>query len=438
MFREVQVRRAPDAATAVRECASLAPVLATVLLPGDTVPAGALAQVGQFCADNADADIIYADEESVDGTGQFFAPELKPDWSPIFQETAGYLGRAVYFRTDGNRLTAEYLESAISSVASGRLLTIPSGLQVRHLRRVALTKKAIVPELQFVSRRAGETTLEGPVTHCDAYQASIVIPTRDKVDLLSDCVTSLARTRNARFELIVVDNGSTGADTARYFEGLRTMSDVRVISRPGPFNFAWLCNEGASHARSPALVFLNNDTVVLEQLWLCKLLRWARRSDVGAVGARLVYPSLTIQHAGIVLGLKGASGHLDVGASLDEPGYLGRLRNAHEVTAVTGACLVVEKKKFDAVRGFDSKRYPVEFNDIDLCLRLTQSGWRTVLDPEAVLLHRESASRGRFKGTEGAYGLEHENFIEDWGARLLDDAYLHPAFSLQASRQVLF
>jgi GT2 family glycosyltransferase len=201
-----------------------------------------------------------------------------------------------------------------------------------------------------------------------------------------------------------------------------------------PFNFSLFCNEAAALARGRILLFLNDDTVALSDGWLDCLADWALRPACGAVGAKLLYPSRRVQHGGIVLGLGGYAAHVEVGARSDAPGFLGRLRAPHEVSAVTGACLAVEKTKFDSVAGFDEKGFPIELGDVDLCLRLETRGWRSILAPEAVLIHHESATRGRAHNRDLRYAGEQMHFASKWKQRIRDDPYFHPALSLNSQR----
>jgi GT2 family glycosyltransferase len=264
-------------------------------------------------------------------------------------------------------------------------------------------------------------------------RAAIVIPTRDRLDLLQPCVESLYRHEaGADFELIVVDNGSAADDALAFLDRLSREPERRVLRRPGPFNFSALCNAGAREAQAPFLLFLNNDVQALGPDWLGRMLEFAARPDVGAVGAKLLYPDGRLQHGGVVLGLDGFAGHVQRGVDADDPGYLGALAWPHEVTAVTGACLAVEATKFAEVGSFNEAWLPVEYNDIDLCLRLSERGYVSVLEPRACLLHRESASRGSNRWLDSRYASEHGYFRERWAARLRDDPYFHPALSLDA------
>jgi GT2 family glycosyltransferase len=176
---------------------------------------------------------------------------------------------------------------------------------------------------------------------------------------------------------------------------------------------------------------------MIDRDWLRPLLAWAAQTDVGAAGAKLLYPTRRLQHGGVVLGLAGTTGHLDRGANENDSGYLGRRTVPHEVAAVTAACMAVEKAKFDAVGGFDAVELPVELNDIDLCLRLMARGWRTILEPRSVLVHHESASRGSWTAQRAKYAREHTVFRARWQHVLRDDPYFHPALSLESLRTAL-
>ena len=183
---------------------------------------------------------------------------------------------------------------------------------------------------------------------------------------------------------------------------------------------------------APFLVFLNDDVEALAPDWLGRLLAYAAEPGVGAVGAKLLYPDGRLQHGGVVLGLDGFAGHAQRVVEADDPGYLGALAWPREVAAVTGACLAVEARKFFEIGGFDEARLPIEYNDIDLCLRLSEAGYVSVFEPRARLMHRESASRGANRWLDARYAGEHAFFRERWATRLRDDPYFHPALSLDA------
>lgn len=404
--------------------------LSDIVLPvsvGDEIADHAMGTLVEFASERPDHMLFYADEDSVDG-GRYLAPELKPDWSPIFQRSRSFVGQAVYVRcraleSHGNRSLTEMLQA--SSWAA--LFTASSG-PVGHIRRVLLTKawkpaRTVSPVKTFQPIGSDAT-------------ATIIIPTRDRANLTAACLASLEKTTPGKFDLLIVDNGSTTRAMRRLLDRAVKRPGVRVLNAAGPFNFSAICNRAVSHAKGRILVFLNNDIEVLRPDWLENLMKWAVRADVGAVGAKLVYPSGRLQHAGLVLGLGGYAAHIDVGAAKAYRGYLDRFTVPHEVSAVTGACLAVEKSKFEAVEGFDAARYPVELGDVDLCLRLATRGWKTVLTPEALLMHRESATRGR-ADVATRYAAERRHFRARWLDAIRDDPYFHPALSLTARRASL-
>jgi GT2 family glycosyltransferase/trans-aconitate methyltransferase len=226
---------------------------------------------------------------------------------------------------------------------------------------------------------------------------SIIVPTKNRLDLLRNCLTSLIEiTGYSRCEILVVDNGSDDPDTLAYLQSLRELGSdsLRVLDYPGAFNFSAMNNRAAEVARGDYLLLLNNDTVVLHADWLEEMLGYAQRSDVGAVGARLLYPDGSIQHAGVVLGLGGvASNHPWQKAAADDPGYFGRLQLPQDYTVLTAACLLTRKAVYDSMGGLDEERFQVNFNDVDYCLKLRERGLKVVWTPYATLHHVESVSQ---------------------------------------------
>ena len=239
------------------------------------------------------------------------------------------------------------------------------------------------------------------------------------------------------FEAIVVDNGSQEAATLTLLQEIRADSRFSVLERPGPFNFSRLCNEAARVARMPTLLLLNNDIEPLETGWLRELTAWTSDPTVGAVGAKLLYPDGTLQHGGVILGIEGIVGHFEYGLAGKDPGYFGRLNAPHSVSAVTGACLAVSRKKFFAVGGLDEVNLPIELNDVDFCLRLAERGWRNVLDCAVRLTHHESASRGRTRGVQAQYPKEWNYFRRRWMHRLRSDPAFPPGLSLDSTTPML-
>ena len=207
-------------------------------------------------------------------------------------------------------------------------------------------------------------------------------------------------------------------------------ANCKVIRMPEPFNYSRLCNEAAAKSRARFLVFLNNDTEIVEASWLERLLAFASRPDVGAVGAKLLYPKGRVQHAGVLISVDGLAGHFQCGLAASDPGYFGRLCSPHDVGAVTAAFLPVEDEKFFAVGGFDERNLPVDLNDVDLCLRLTERGWRALCDPTVRVIHQESGARRAKVRLDERYKTQHDYFRVGWRDRIQDDPYFHPALSL--------
>ncbi|PNG25651.1 glycosyltransferase family 2 protein [Methylocella silvestris] len=384
---------------------------------GDRLAPHALACFIETMARDARASAAYCDED--------LGPEpvFKPEWSRNLETARPYVGRLLLARL---------------SLARARLASLPAFEEAAFAKEVlrGLTRHEVahIPRPLIETRpRANPTRPSSPrPPTARAPHVTIIMPTRDCAPLLRQSVESLlAKTRYPAFDLVLVDNGSTEPAA---LEALRAAGRDKRVSRidsPGAFNFSRLCNLGAAVATGEVLVFLNNDVEITEGDWLGELAFQARRPDVGAVGCLLLYPDGRIQHAGIVLGLGESAGHCDAGLAASAPGWLGRNDAVHEVSAVTGACLAVEQSKFAAVGGFDEIHLPIEFNDIDLCLRLEERGFQTLWTPLARLTHFESASRGKATFRRlGAHAAERAYMLDRWADRLRDDPCYHPGLSL--------
>jgi GT2 family glycosyltransferase len=240
---------------------------------------------------------------------------------------------------------------------------------------------------------AHATPYTPPATGPAAGRVSVVIPFRDQPELLANCLRSLRASTAHDFEVVLVDNGSVEPATKRLLERAVRRPGFHVLDAAGPFNFSALCNAGAAAATGDFLLFLNNDTEVLARDWLEHLTAIAADPRVGAVGATLLYPDRTIQHAGLFPRTDGEWFHPYRGRSANEAGENGELLRPRCVPAVTAACLLVRRDVFDTLGGFD-ERFPVTHNDVDLCERLRGRGLLVVVTPGARLIHYESLSRG--------------------------------------------
>ena len=254
-----------------------------------------------------------------------------------------------------------------------------------HLQRLG------VQHAQVVSPSLGSVRVLWPTT---GMKVSIIIPNKDKVELLRPCLTSLLTlTSYPNYEIIVVDTGSTKAETHLYYADLATEPHVHIVKFTGPFNYSIVNNFGVSQATGDLLLFLNNDTQVLEADWLTELVGWAERPEVGIVGCKLIRPNGTIQHAGIIMGLEGHGSHVFDGDLEHHYGPFGSSEWVRDYHAVTGACLMIRRAVFEQVGGYDSA-YQIGYGDIDLCLRTVEAGYRVVYTPFARLLHHEGGTRG--------------------------------------------
>ena len=395
----------------------------TFLAPGDELAAHAFSCVQAHFERQSTDRIAYCDEIRIERNGRR-APVFKPDWSPVRQAFAPYVGRAAFARAQVSAqrgLPAGKPEDWVNSILESCDLE-----SVGHIRRPLLsinrTVVAPAPRYRIWQKKSDLSPAIG-----------IVVPTRDRLDLLAPCLESiLGQTTYPNYKIVVVDNDSAEPRTTEWLEKMQRQEPrLSVVHHAGAFNFSALCNFGAASVQSEFLLFLNNDTEVLQADWLDNLLRFASAPDIGAVGAKLLYPSNRIQHAGIVLGLGGVAGHFGEGSSPNCAGWLGSSEFPHEVSAVTGACLLISSEKFHAVGGFDAINLPVDLNDVDLCLRLAERGWRTICDCQTKLLHRQSASRGSGAlRLQRVYERERSYFVNRWRSRIRDDGFFNPNLSL--------
>lgn len=408
-------------------------------------------------------DLIYTDEDKIDAEGNRFDPHFKPDWNPELLESQNYLAHfCVYRRTlvdalgglrsecDGSQ---DYDLALRASAASqpARIHHVPVVLY--HWRAIP-GSTALATDAKSYPHQAGLRALADRHTghpgtsirsgalptsyRVDAPLpqppplASIIIPTRDGGAHLRTCLDSLCeRTRYPAFEVLLVDNQSCDPDTLTLFEQRRSDSRFRVLPYDAPFNYSAINNAAAREARGRVVVLLNDDTEVISPDWLDELVRLAIQPDIGAVGALLFYPDGMVQHGGVALGIGGVAGHLHLHAPRNADGYMGRLKLRQAVSAVTGACLAVEAGKFQAVGGLDEVNLPIAFNDVDLCIRLAERGWRSVWTPWTQMYHHESKTRGLDTAPEkrDRFDREARYMKQRWGRKLRDDPYYSPHFS---------
>ncbi len=388
-----------------------------ILKPADHALApGALDAVAAAFAADPGLHLLYGDAVA-EGAGASRAV-LRPAFDPDFLSATDYVGPVVAVR-----------RAALDRIAPPRSCTdLVLGVAgecgaeaVRHLPRILSRGPASPADEPARVERA----LPDPLP-----LVSLIVPTRDRLDLLRTCVESLsARTDWPALEILIVDNDSREPETLAYLRALEAGGRARVVHWPGPFDFASMNNAAAQSARGRLLGFVNNDVEAFAPDWLRRMAVEALRPEVGAVGAKLIDAQGRIQHGGIVLGAGGGMAtHAHRFFPGDAPGDLRRLHATHRVSAVTAACLVVEAKKFAAVGSFDAARFAVDFNDVDLCLRLEAAGWRSLMVPGAVLHHREAASRRWTPRALSRHEAEVAHLQARWPERLAGDRRYHPGF----------
>ena len=412
------------------------------------------------------AGLVYSDEDKLGPDGQRENPNFKPDWNADLCLAQNLVCHLAAVRSDLMRGIGGFrpgFEGAqdhdlvlriAEQLRPGQIVHIPHVLY--HWRMHAGSTAAgadAKPYAQEAGLRAVQAHLQrsGSAATVSAVGSgryrvhwplpaelplvSLIIPTRNQLGLLRQCIETLDRhTDYPQRELIVVDNGSDEADALAYLRLLEARPGVRVLRDPSPFNYSALNNLAARQARGPLLALMNNDIEVIDSGWLREMVSQALRPGVGAVGAKLYYPDRTVQHGGVILGTDrgdgfgGVAGPAQKGLARGAGGYAGRAVLAQSFSAVTAACLVIQKARFDEVGGFDAAHLSVTYNDVDLCLRLREVGYSNVWTPYAELIHHESISRGRDIG-----GHHQERFLRErawmlhrWGDALRFD----PAYNL--------
>ncbi|WP_299585349.1 glycosyltransferase family 2 protein [uncultured Microbulbifer sp.] len=371
---------------------------------------------------NSHAKIIYADEDLLNEAGRRCRPNFKPAWNPDLLFSRNYIGEFVLFAPG---ILDEYgpIESAgevawdytlflrvlrklenpqreiihIPRILFHRYKTIDGEQYIQSSRRIL--KKYFdeigCSDVEVESKKNRETLhVRWPVQQEEPL-VSLLIPTRDMLSMLRQCIDSiLEKTTYRNYEILVLDNQSVESETLEYLAKLKTLPNVRVIKYDAPFNYSAINNFGVQHARGEIIGLVNNDTEVASPDWLMEMVGHAIRSEIGCVGAKLHYGDGRIQHAGVVIGLGGLAGHAHKFYHHHAVGYRNRLICTQNFSAVTAACLLVRKSIFEAVGGLDEKHFAVAFNDVDFCLKVKAAGYRNLWTPWAEMYHHESISRG--------------------------------------------
>lgn len=427
----------------------------------DELAINAFYEVVKVLNENPELDLIYSDEDKIDMDGNRSDPAFKPDWSPdlllgtnyishlgvyrrsILEEIGGF--RKGYEGSQDYDLVLRFTEKTTKE----RITHIP---KVLYYWRMLPTSTAVDQGSKGYAFEAGLRAVQdalvrrginGHATHgaanglYDVYYdieseklVSIIIPTKNGYKDVQRCVSSIIeKTTYQNYEIIMADNGSTDPKMHELYAEFEQQLPGRffVESIDIPFNFSTINNRAAKKAHGEYLLFLNNDTEVITENWLTLMVSFAQQERIGCVGAKLLYPNNTVQHAGVILGLGGVAGHGHYGYPHGDLGYFGRLAINVNYSAVTAACLLMKKADFDAVGGFE-EAFTVAFNDVDLCLKVQALGRDNVWLHEAELYHFESQTRGYDDTGKKKKRFEQEKVMmeEKWGPLIENDPFYNP------------
>lgn len=418
-----------------------------------------------------DADYIYCDETTFKSGNidHMLTMHFKPDYAPDNLRANNYICHFSVFKRDLLQGTELFRSQFDGSQDHDMILRLTDAAQnVVHVPKllyywrchatsvasnieakpyaIEAARGAVAENLrshgfknfQITSTRAFETIFKIRYQIIGSPRISIVIPNKDHVEDLKRCISSIEeKSTYDNYEIVVVENNSETKEIKDYYELLKDDPRVKVVTYTGSFNYSAINNFGVKETTGEYILLLNNDTQVITVNWMEEMLMYAQREDVGAVGAKLYYGDKTIQHAGVVIGLGAhrTAGHTHYKQHRENLGYMGRLCYAQDVTAVTGACLLVKKSLFEKVGGLDES-FAISLNDVDFCLKLRKLGLLNVFTPFAELYHFESISRGLDDQGEKAerYNRESAHFRDKWKKELQQgDPYYNPNFSLDRS-----
>jgi GT2 family glycosyltransferase len=412
---------------------------------------------------NPELDLLYSDEDKITEKGLRDTPYFKPDWNPDLFLSQNYMNHLSVFRTKIVRMVGgcrKGLEGAqdwdlalriIETIPESHIQHIPYILY--HWRRIpgsfsaAAEEKSYIGDAQLRCLSDHFTRLHQDVELIKQGQywrakhripdpaplVSLIIPTRDGYHLLHRCIESIYEKSTYRnFEIIVVDNDSEDPRTLTYLSNLEEEGRARVLKYPGDFNYSATNNFAVAQSKGQIIGLLNNDLEAISAEWLEEMMSQALRPEIGAVGARLLYPNDTIQHVGVILGIGGIAGHWFKGLPNGQNAHFSRPNLVQNLSAVTAACMLVKRSIYEEVGGLDDVKLKIAFNDVDFCLRVMAKGHRNLYTPFAVLYHHESASRGRENTPEkkARFKLEEIVMKQRWGKLLLNDPAYNPNLTL--------
>ena len=439
----------------------------------DLLSKDALFEVVKTINDKNEPDFIYSDEDKIDEKYERFEPYFKPDFSPETLECNNYITHFVVVKksllNEVGLLNSKFNgaqdfdfvlratekanqivhiskilyhwrvhKSSTANVADSKPYAYEAGVEVikSHLKRT--NKKG---KVEFGQEVPGIYKIEYEVK--GNPKVSILIPNKDHIELLKQCINSILKlTTYDNYEIVIIENNSEKEETFKYYTEISKNDKVRVIdytktlkkNEPREFNYSKIINFGVKKVNGDFILQLNNDTKLLTPNWLELFIGYAQEKEIGAVGAKLYYEDKTLQHAGIIIGLSGIAGNALVNLPFGKHAYFGREAATRNVSAVTGACLFARRELYNEVGYMEEEKFKVAFNDVDFCLKLLQKGYRIVYNPYIELIHYESKTRGYeySKKQEERFEKEANNFKEKWKEVLeKGDPYYNKNFTLK-------
>lgn len=433
----------------------------------DLIDPDALLLVAREINDHPDAMIIYTDEDKISVAGKRYGPYFKSDWNKLLAYAVNYVSHLGIYQTELVRKIGGFRLGYEGSQDHDLLLRCSEHIaaqQIRHIPKVLYSWRAspgsaaesggakpyawdagrrVVSD--HLNRATGQAILvelgKFPFTYRPKWPVqgeplvSIIIPTRDMLDILRVTVESvLKKTTYTNYEIIIVDNGSVAQKTLDWLAKVQAGdARVRVLRDDRPFNYSALNNAAVAVSRGEYILLLNNDVEVISPNWLTEMLALAQRDRAGCIGAKLVYPDGRLQHAGVIMGIGGVAGHVGKFFPRDHVFDGARLLFPENLSAVTGACLLVSRQIYDQVGGLNAADLGIAFNDVDFCLKVTAAGYENAWTPFAELIHHESLSRGYEDTPEKKARFQKE--VEYMFARWKTQTYDDPAYNPNLTRE---
>jgi O-antigen biosynthesis protein len=433
----------------------------------DLLHKDALLYVAHNILSNPDVEIIYSDEDKIDKNNKRYEPHFKSSWNYDLFLSQNYISHLTVIKHDLIKKIKGFSLCFDGSQDYGLLLkclNYVKGEQIIHIPKIlyhwrategstalnpsnkSYTNDAAIKSLiNFLKTKknilkvvTGKFTNSYRVIYDIPKKTplvTLIIPTKDKVELVHKCISSiLSKTKYQNYEILVVNNMSAEIKTLNYLKKISLENkNIRVLNYDYPFNYAAINNFAVKHSKGSIVGLINNDIEVINAEWLTEMVSQASRPEIGCVGAKLYYSNNTIQHAGVILGIGGVAGHSHKNYDRGSNGYFGRLNLVQNLSAVTGACLLVKKKIYQSVGGLDEVNLKVAFNDIDFCLKVKDVGYTNLWTPFAELYHHESLSRGLEDTSEKQIRFKSEvkYMKKKWGDKLLNDQFYNPHLTLE-------